>query len=258
MHVSRAGAYAAGVATVLLVGTGTAVATNGSPLLIGKGNAATATTGLTNTKGVPLSLAAKKGAPPLKVNSTAKVKNLNSDLLDGKDSSAFLPRMGKAHDSAELGGQPASAYVTNVYAAHTSYPEGTGRPKPDGSTADTVVVPAGTYEVTFNAEVGNSGDGEAEFGCQLAYVAGTSYRQGMYGNTLVRNGGYGEATVVQLITLTAPSTTIAASCHTNIGNTSHTAYLYNSTLLANQVHALTGAASTAGTKPLSRAAHAAP
>ena len=78
----------------------------------GKSNSGKATTGLTDTKGTPLSLVAKKGAPPLKVSNTVKVKNLNSDLLDGKDSTSFLATSGEAANSALLNGQPASAFVS--------------------------------------------------------------------------------------------------------------------------------------------------
>ena len=44
---------------------------------------------LRNTAGTPLALTAKAGTPPLKVNSSVKVGNLNSDRLDGLDSRAF-------------------------------------------------------------------------------------------------------------------------------------------------------------------------
>ena len=50
--------------------------------------------------GAALQLFVKPGRPPMTVNSNVKVKNLNSDRLDGKDSSAFLGVNQKAVDSA--------------------------------------------------------------------------------------------------------------------------------------------------------------
>lgn len=120
MRFSRGGAFASGVVFAVVIGGGTAVATNGGSLLIGKGNSATATTGLANSKGTPLSLSAKKGTPPLKVSNTVKVKNLDSDLLDGKDSKAFLGKTSQAADSAKLGGQPASNYLSTTGTAADS------------------------------------------------------------------------------------------------------------------------------------------
>jgi hypothetical protein len=111
MHFSKSGAFVGGITFAVVVGGGTAVATNGGALLIGKSNSATATTGVTNSKGTPLSLVAKKGTPPLAVNNTVKVKNLDSDLLDGKDSTSFLSRSGKAANSDLLDGHDSSAFL---------------------------------------------------------------------------------------------------------------------------------------------------
>jgi hypothetical protein len=111
MRLSRSGAFVGGVVFTVIIGGGTAVAAGSSSVLFGHGNVGKTATGLTNTKGTPLSLVAKKGAPPLKVSSTVKVKNLDSDLLDGKDSSSFLASTAKAADSSLLGGQPPTAYL---------------------------------------------------------------------------------------------------------------------------------------------------
>ena len=73
------------LALVLALG-GTAEAASGGGFLLGRGNSATTTTSLSDSHGVPLSLAAKNGQPALRVNTTAKVPHLNSDLLDGLDS----------------------------------------------------------------------------------------------------------------------------------------------------------------------------
>ena len=47
--------------------------------------------------GAGLLIHVRAGVPPLKVNSAAKVAHLNADLLDGKNASAFLPEIGRAH-----------------------------------------------------------------------------------------------------------------------------------------------------------------
>ncbi len=66
-----------------------------------KGNAKGAMLRVVNGgPGAALQLVVKPGKPPMTVNSGVKVKNLNSDTLDGKDSSAFLGANQKAVDSA--------------------------------------------------------------------------------------------------------------------------------------------------------------
>jgi hypothetical protein len=64
-----------------------------------------------NTGGGPaLQATVNAGVAPLKVNSSAKVANLNSDQLDGHDSTYYLPATGTAADAAKLGGSPPSDY----------------------------------------------------------------------------------------------------------------------------------------------------
>jgi hypothetical protein len=82
------------LALVLTVGGGTAYAATGGTFVLGKSNVASTTTALTRTTvGAPLSLVAKAGSAPLAVNSTVKVGRLNADLLDGKDSTTFQPKI---------------------------------------------------------------------------------------------------------------------------------------------------------------------
>jgi hypothetical protein len=84
--------------------SGAAYAANGGTFKLGVGNSATATTKLTsNNNGAAmnltqnntgssatgLSVTVPSGHPPLKVNSSTQVPHLNSDLLDGLDSSSF-------------------------------------------------------------------------------------------------------------------------------------------------------------------------
>jgi len=66
---------------------GTTVNPIDAPLLTLENKSATA-------NAAPLSLIASPSHPALKVNTQAKVANLNADQLDGKDSSAFLPSSG--------------------------------------------------------------------------------------------------------------------------------------------------------------------
>jgi hypothetical protein len=58
---------------------------------LGKRNTGALTT-LSNPDGVALRLTPKAGSPPLQVGTAVKVANLNADLLDGKDSSEFVPK----------------------------------------------------------------------------------------------------------------------------------------------------------------------
>ncbi len=67
----------------------------------------TTTTGgrttLSNPDGVPLRLTAKAGSAPLQVSNNVRVTNLNADLLDGRDSTYFVPKstfdaLQKEHD----------------------------------------------------------------------------------------------------------------------------------------------------------------
>jgi hypothetical protein len=71
-------------------------ATGGEPAVQGE-SASAAAAGVVgkNTAGGPgLSALVNAGKPPLTVNSSARVANLNADQLDGKSSSAFLPSSG--------------------------------------------------------------------------------------------------------------------------------------------------------------------
>jgi hypothetical protein len=92
------------------------VAAVGDDLLLGQTNTADAITSLSGTAAVnlritnnqpsapALDLRVTAGAPPLKVNSTGRVPNLNADRLDGKHASAFLLATGTAADAQLLDG----------------------------------------------------------------------------------------------------------------------------------------------------------
>ncbi len=77
------------VAITLVGGTGIATAATGGTFLLGRSNYATTRTNLTNTEGTALALTSKTGTPPLAVSNSTKVSRLNSDLLDGLDSTAL-------------------------------------------------------------------------------------------------------------------------------------------------------------------------
>ncbi len=81
---------------------GTAVAATGSTFITGRGNSATTTTTLTNSGGIPLSLAARAGSAPLVVNSTVKVGRLNADLVDGLDSTNLQRRVSGSCPSGQV------------------------------------------------------------------------------------------------------------------------------------------------------------
>lgn len=80
-----------GLGALAVASMGVAAAADGGSLLLGRSNHATATTTLSDSKGTPLSLRAKSGKPPLRVNSSKKVAHLNADLLDGVNASGLGP-----------------------------------------------------------------------------------------------------------------------------------------------------------------------
>lgn len=82
-----------GLSAALVGGTGTAVAATGGTFLLGRSNTASTVTSLTNSQGTALSLISKTGTPPLTVSSTVKVPRLNSDLLDGLNSTSLQRRV---------------------------------------------------------------------------------------------------------------------------------------------------------------------
>jgi len=96
MRFRSPGFFAVGFVSALALGGGVAYAANGGALVMGKSNTETLTTGLTNSVGTPLSLAAPAGIAPLRVNNTTKVKYLNVDLIDGVDSTAFALTAGRS------------------------------------------------------------------------------------------------------------------------------------------------------------------
>jgi hypothetical protein len=110
MWVGRTASMVLGLALVLAVIFGVAsmalAAVPGDPFRLGRLNTINALTELvgrrdgamlrvennsTGAKAHALNLQVASGKAPMKVNSAAKVDNLNSDELDGKDASALMP-----------------------------------------------------------------------------------------------------------------------------------------------------------------------
>src|SRR5918994_2002583 len=61
--------------------------------------------------GDPTAAPATKTVAPMKVDSQGKVVNLNSDELDGKSASEFLPAGGKAADADKLDGLDSTRFM---------------------------------------------------------------------------------------------------------------------------------------------------
>ena len=106
--VGRTASMVFGLALVmaLVFGVATmALGATGGNFLLGKRNVADAISTLVKQgPGPALSLVVEANQPPLRVNSVARVANLNADLLDGKHAAAFLAANQKADDSDKLDG----------------------------------------------------------------------------------------------------------------------------------------------------------
>jgi len=106
---------------------GVGMAATGGNFILGKSNSADATTYLsapvagktalnvsnlnTTTGSSALRLNVASGHPPLTVNSATRVPSLNSDLLDARDSTYFLPKTGKAANSDKLDGIDSTGFI---------------------------------------------------------------------------------------------------------------------------------------------------
>jgi hypothetical protein len=73
--------------------SGTAAAATGGVFVLGDTNRAGHASVLVNRTGTPLELRAEQGRAPLRVNTERRVRHLNADLLDGKDSGQLLPSL---------------------------------------------------------------------------------------------------------------------------------------------------------------------
>ncbi|MGH3088600.1 MAG: hypothetical protein ACRDSJ_14950 [Rubrobacteraceae bacterium] len=120
MWVGRATVFLVGLSVILAMVVGAAsmaFAANGKPFLLGKGNVATKVTTLIK-KGVGPALSLKVGSgPPLRVNSSAPVANLNADEVDGQDAASFAAS-GHDHDDSYFTEDESDARFVNE-ADHT-------------------------------------------------------------------------------------------------------------------------------------------
>ncbi|MGN6380873.1 MAG: hypothetical protein ACTHNU_18115 [Gaiellales bacterium] len=89
--------------------TSTAQTTLNGSAIAGKALQITNTNTTTGATALGLNVAA--GHAPFTVTSNTKVAKLNADLLDGKDSTAFLPVAGQAADSNLLDGLDSTAFL---------------------------------------------------------------------------------------------------------------------------------------------------
>jgi hypothetical protein len=123
MRKPSAATIMAAIALFVSLG-GVGVAASGTDFILGRNNTAKAKTSLTapvagnslqitNTlpAGSALGLSVDPASPPFTTNSSAKVPNLNSDLLDGQNSTAFLGVNGTASNANKLGGLTASQFM---------------------------------------------------------------------------------------------------------------------------------------------------
>jgi hypothetical protein len=158
MWVGRATVFLVGLAVILAVALGvasTAFGADGQPFFLGRTNvASTMSTLIKQGPGAALSLQVQSGSPPLAVNSSTKVTNLNADQLDGKHSSELSSAYffgtenhfdlsssgGGDQDVATLSGLPAGEYLVNANVAAVNFHT------PDFSAADSgsggITIPA--------------------------------------------------------------------------------------------------------------------
>jgi hypothetical protein len=163
----------------------------------------------TDAAATALDLRVASGKPPLKVNSTTKVANLNADRLDDKDSTELAPIL-RAQQDGTASGQSVTgttevnsvaiqapvdgillisgtAYVNSLEPAATEYAL---NPKVDGSNA----TPAG-WGAYYSADVGNQfGSGAPGSRFTLTYTVSQPVNAGSH--TVTQElGEYGGAPV---------------------------------------------------------------
>ncbi|MCB2223542.1 MAG: hypothetical protein KQH83_05130, partial [Actinobacteria bacterium] len=108
--IGIAGAVVGALVAAAVIAPPIARAGDGDTFLLGRKNVALHLTKLVakngflvkSTRGIPLTIEAPDGQPPLAVNSSALVSGLNADLLDGEDATAFADA-DHDHDTDYLG-----------------------------------------------------------------------------------------------------------------------------------------------------------
>lgn len=133
-----------GASALLVAGVGAVgYAANGDNVKVGKSKKGTKVTEIKRTRSGPaLKLTTKKRSnPPFSTNATGKVVNLNADKLDGQDVADIRKGLASTSDLAGLAEVKAIRFKDPAAsrAGNTIYNLGK--------------VPAGTYQVSFNASV---------------------------------------------------------------------------------------------------------
>ena len=181
---------------------GVTYAANGDSWKLGFPNSASSSTQLTGTvngklvkltnnsgggSASALSLNVASGKPPMTVNSSTKVNNLNADQLDGQDSSAFLPAGGEAVNSDNLDGLDSAAFG-RLIALRTSNTSAT-----IAAGDNYILVPAWTPDVSgrclVSAETQIIGSANTDIGpyyrLAIKQGAATPVADGFYGHYFV-------------------------------------------------------------------------
>ncbi len=114
MWVGKATVFLVGLAVILALVFGVAsraLGADGDFFKVGKSNLAASVSKLVKSGAGPALRLEVDSGPPLSVNSSAKVTNLNADKVDGKNAADFLPASGKAVDSDKLDGLDSSQFL---------------------------------------------------------------------------------------------------------------------------------------------------
>lgn len=146
-----------GAATVLVLAGNTVVlAATGQALLLGKSNSANNVTAVSRTtSGSVMKLqSATSSSPPLTVNGTGKVTNLNADKVDGLDSTSLLNQT-RVYKKAILADSSNS----------------------NGFTFNTGTVPAGDYLVNVSGWIYGPTAGDPGIECYLKASTPSAHRE---------------------------------------------------------------------------------
>jgi hypothetical protein len=164
-----------GLSVVLAVIFGvasTALGADGQPFLLGKRNVASSVSKLVkNGPGPALKLIVRDGQPPLAINSSGKVANLNADQLDGRSEADFYAAGSKVADSSHADEADHATSADSAANAADSEKLG-GEDLEDvlpGGTPPSGATIRGTYNLYDEAHIdGDATSGSISFGYTLA------------------------------------------------------------------------------------------
>jgi hypothetical protein len=205
-------------AGLALVAAGTAAgAATGGNFILGKANTETTQATLTNSKGIPLKLAAPAGTAPLKVSNSTLVAGLNAQYLSGMTA----PQVATGGDGFTLSGTDTPLVPTAQVIASTG------------------ALPAGTYYVTATALLFIGGGDQFAFCDTIKGSDGTIIARG--GGSVLSGGNFVQAAATAAVSVTAGDT-LQEACW--VGGTSNSSTAYNAGITAIRV------LSSSGTAPL--------